>query len=230
MSRRSLRPPLAPRLRAHLDLRLYLALFCLVLAAAGGKAPPLNQNAPISFTSTRLEMDVPAQRAVLRENVVVTQGDLRVTADRADVTGFNRPNSRWTLTGNVHLTSELRGKLQSDEAVIEIRDSQVQSVVATGHPAQFEQTSSTTGILARGHADMIEYMVAADTVRLTMDAFLKYGDNQQMAAPEVVYDIRAQKIMAAGTGRPGERVHITTVPRKGLAAPSKTGSAPGSKP
>jgi lipopolysaccharide export system protein LptA len=175
-----------------------------------------------------MEFDYGAHRAVLRDDVVLSQGDLRVTADRCDATGFNTPTGRWTCTGNVHLTSELRGKLQSDEAVVDFHDNRIQSAVATGHPAQFEQTASTTGILARGHADTIEYAVAAQTVRLTMDAWIKYGDNEEITAPVLVYNIKEQKLVAVGSGRPGERVHLTTVPKKRTA--SKSPSARGSTP
>ncbi|HTX24680.1 MAG TPA: LptA/OstA family protein [Steroidobacteraceae bacterium] len=177
-----------------------------------------------------MEFDYAAHRAVLRDNVVLSQGDLRLTADRCDATGFDTPTGRWTCTGDVHLTSELRGQLQSDEAVVEFRDNRIQSALATGHPAQFEQTSSATGLLARGHADSIDYQVAAGTIRLTTDAWLRYGDNGDITAPVLIYSINDQKLIGTGSPHPGERVHGRIVPKKVAPGASKAGAKPGSAP
>jgi lipopolysaccharide transport protein LptA len=185
-------------------------------------APPLNKNAPISVDASRMEGDYGTHHLILHQPVI-SQNDLRITAERADATGLDFQNSRWIFTGDVHLSSEYRGKLDSDEAVVDFRDNQIQSAVATGHPAQFEQTDSTTGVLARGHADNIQYAVAAGTIRLTMDAWLKYGDNDEITAPVLVYNIKEQKLEGASLARPGERVHIVIVPKKSAVVAPRTG-------
>ncbi len=232
---------------SHKLLPVAVALASVSLAGAVGttrppktsSARPLNSKSPISYDASSVSVDYRTQHAVLQGQVVISQDDLRVTADRAEATGLNFQNSRWTFTGDVHISSELRGKLQSDEAVVDFRDNRMQTAVATGHPAQFEQTASNTGILARGHADTIQYTVAAGTIRLITDAWVKYGDNDEIAAPELVYSIKEQRLQGARSARPGQRVHVTIVPKKTAAprrappnavAPSKSTAAPGSAP
>ncbi len=196
---------------------------------------------PINFDAARLVVDYRTQHAVL-EKVVISQGDLRVTADRAEAADLNSDDSRWTFTGNVHISSGQLGDLKSDSATVEFRNGVMQSALATGRPAEFEQTDSKSGVPAHGHANMIEYTASNDTVRLTQDASLEYGENQRITAPVLVYDIREQKLQAAGAATPGGRVHITTVPKKaGLQGPTRRsprgpaprgtpGAAPGSAP
>jgi lipopolysaccharide transport protein LptA len=196
-------------------------------APARHAAPPFNKTAPISVDAASFQLDYGTHHLIFRQPVI-TQSDLRITAERADATGLDFQNSRWIFTGDVHLTSEFRGKLDSDEAVVEFRDNQMQSAVATGHPAQFEQTDSNTGVLARGHADNIQYAVGAGTVRLTTDAWLKYGDNNEVTAPVLTYDIKGQKFVGVSE-RSGQRVHLIIVPKKAPPLP-KAGSSPPSKP
>jgi lipopolysaccharide transport protein LptA len=191
--------------------------------------PPLNKTAPISVDASSSVVDYGTHHLILR-NVVISQNDLRVTAERADATGLDFQDSRWIFTGDVHLSSEFRGKLDSDQAVVQFHDNQIQSAVATGHPAQFEQTDSSTGVLARGHADDIQYAVAAGTIRLTTDAWLKYGDNDEITAPVLVYNIKAQRLEGGpGSGRPGQRVHMIIVPKKAAPGPKAQARPPPKK-
>lgn len=222
------------------------ALLSLSLTAAGGSGSPSAARATgraghaarvakpsgtISFTADHFEYDNRAQQTVLRGNVIVSQSDLRVTADRAVRQGLSGDDSRWTFTGHVHVSSALQGNLDSDEATIDVRGNEMQDAVVTGAPANFEQTSSTTGVLARGHADSIVYTVAAGTVRLTDDAWLKYGDNE-ITAPWVVYNLKSQRLQAASPTDRGPRVHITIPPKQGAPKPSgpSAGGAKQSRP
>jgi lipopolysaccharide transport protein LptA len=189
--------------------------------------PPFNKTATITVDAASVQLDYGTHHLIFHEPVI-SQSDLRITAERADATGLDFQNSRWIFTGDVHLSSEYRGKLDSDEAVVEFRDNQMQTAVATGNPAQFEQTDSTTGVLARGHADNIQYAVTAGTIRLTKDAWLKYGDNNEVTAPELTYDIKGQRFL--GASRPGQRVHLTIVPKKIAPAVPKAGARPPSSP
>jgi lipopolysaccharide transport protein LptA len=226
---------------------LLLASFALASAGQGvipvahaGKAPPLvkpprlvKPSGPINLHASSTSFDLRTQHALLRK-VVIVQGDLTLTADRAEATGLNFKDSRWTFTSNVHIDSTLEGKLSSDSATVQFRDERMQSAVVTGSPATFEQTSSTTGVLARGHADSIVYTVANSTVRLTGDAWLKYGDNE-ITGPVLVYDISSQRLegaSAAEHGEHGERVHITILPRpgKGKNGTKPPAAAPGRTP
>lgn len=185
----------------------------------------------IRFNEKSLDVDYPAQHAVLTGNVVVSQGDVRVTADRAEGNGLDPKNShwtlfgnsRWTFTGNVHISSPLQGHLESDIATINFRDNHMQDAVVTGKPATFEQTSSTTGVLARGYADSILYTVAVDTIRLTDNVCLHYGDNE-VTGPLFVYDMRSHQLHGPNPPNSGQRVHVTIEPKPGAA--KQSASAP----
>lgn len=185
---------------------------------------PSRHGEATDLNAAKVDVDYRTQRAVLRK-VTISQGELTVTADRAEATGLNFDDSRWTFEGDVHITSEREGKLLSDRAIVEFRNDRMQSALATGHPAEFEQTSSKTGVLARGHANTIEYTVATDTVRLTENAWLQYGDDQ-IGGPVLVYDIREQRLQGASVAGPSGRVHLTVLPKKRTKPASPSQPAP----
>ncbi len=230
-------PGLAPVLFALLGLSLMTPCTAATDGAGSGpgaKSPSARIAKPtgtIRFNEKTLDVDYPAQHAVLSGNVVVSQGDVRVTADRAEGNGLDPKNSHWTLfgnsrwifTGDVHISSPLQGNLESDNATIEFRDDHMQDAVVTGKPARFEQTSSTTGVLARGYADSIVYTVAADTIRLTDNVCLHYGDNE-VTGPVFVYDMRSHQLHGPNPPNNGQRVHVTIEPKPGAA--KQSASAP----
>ena len=195
---------------------------------AGHAAPFVKPSGTISWRSKSFKYDNRAQKTVLTGDVLVSQGDMRATADRAERQGLSGDDSRWTFTGHVHVTSALQGNLKSDEATIDVRGNEMQNAVVTGAPANFEQTSSTTGVLARGHADSIVYTVAAGTVRLTDDAWLKYGDNE-ITAPVLVYNLKTQQLQGASATDRKQRVHITILPKNGGASPVSPKKSPPQK-
>jgi lipopolysaccharide export system protein LptA len=205
--------------------RVLLVAGVVLLAADtafGASGPPriTAQHGPISLDADSGNIDYKTHQVMLKM-VIITQGDMRLTADRAEASGINFDNSRWIFTSNVHITSEQLGDLRSDSATVEFRNDRLESALVTGNPAEFEQTTSKTGVLARGHADSIEYKVSTDTVRLTGNAQLQYGGTET-TAPVVVYNVRDQRLQFAGAAEPGGRVHIVTTPPK----PGKSGAAP----
>jgi len=204
--------------------RVLLIAGAVLLAAdtawgASGSPRITMQRGTISVDAETTSLDYKAHHVTLKK-VVISQGDLRVMADRAEASGIDFDNSRWVFTSNVHITSEQLGVLRSDSATVEFRNDRLESALVTGNPAEFEQTTSKTGVFARGHADSIEYQVATDTVRLTGNAQLQYGGTET-TAPVVVYNVRDQRLQFAGAA-PGGRVHIVTTPPK----PGKPGAVP----
>jgi len=191
-------------------------------AALAASGPPriTMQRGTISVDADSTAIDYKAHHVTLKK-VVISQGDLRVTADHAEASGIDFDNSRWIFTNNVHITSEQLGVLRSDSATVQFRNERLESALVTGNPAEFEQTTSKSGVFARGHADSIEYKVATDTVRLTGSAQLQYGGTET-TAPVVVYNVRDQRLQFAGAAEPGGRVHIVTTPSKS----GKPGAAP----
>ena len=137
------------------------------------------------------------------KDVVITQGDTKVQADRAHATGLdNFDNSHWTFEGNVRINGEQHGSLHSDQAVVEFRNKYISKATATGSPAEFEQKRSDSDETARGHAHEIVYNVNEGTVRLSNDAWLSDGHNE-ISGKELIYNIREQRV--AGGSRTGRR-------------------------
>lgn len=142
--------------------------------------------------------------------VVITQGTMRIQAEHAHATGLNFANSRWTFDGHVRVDADPRGKLRSDEAIVEFRDNRIARATVTGTPAEFEQQLTGSQQIAHGHADQIVYDVTDGIVRLENDAWLSDGQ-RELTAAQLVYNVRAQSMQAASAPG-GQRVHILINP------------------
>jgi lipopolysaccharide transport protein LptA len=174
-----------------------------VAAANRGSIPAPSKDArklPINVTSSKVEAK---GDTVVFQDVVITQGDTRVQADRAHAVGIdNFDNSRWTFEGNVKITGEQHGSLKSDLAVVEFKNKYIAKATATGNPAEFEQKRTDIDEVAKGHAHEIIYDVTDGTVRLSEDAWVWDGHNA-MSAAQLVYDIRAQHVSATSDPKKG---------------------------
>jgi lipopolysaccharide transport protein LptA len=168
---------------------------------------------PIDVTSSKIERtgDVASFR-----DIVITQGETRVQADRAHVTGFDDfNNSRWTFEGNVRITGEQHGSLKSDAAIVEFKNKEIAKATATGNPAEFQQKRTDIDAIAKGRAKEIVYDFSDGTVRLSEDAWVWDGHNE-LTAHELVYNIREQRVQA--TAEPnGGQVHLKIDPNGGDA-------------
>jgi lipopolysaccharide transport protein LptA len=196
----------------------------LATAATGAAAAQPGQQ-PITVDAASSEVDYRTNTLVFSQ-VVITQGTMRVQADHAHATGLNFANSRWTFDGHVRVDADPRGRLRSDEAVVEFRDNRIARATVNGKPAEFEQTLSGSQQIAHGHADQIVYDVNDGIVRLDNDAWLSDGQ-RELTAPQLVYNIRAQTMQAASASG-GQRVHITINPN--AAAPSGKDESPKGAP
>jgi len=208
-------------------LQLLLALLmCSALLAARAQAPlpssPLATcGQPINLDAASSEVDYKTNTVVFQD-VVISQCAMRVAADHARATGLNFANSKWTFEGNVRIDAEERGSLRSDSAVVEFKDNHISRATVNGKPANFEQKRAGTEQVARGHADKIVYDVNEGSVVLSDDAWLSDGQSE-ISGPQLVYNIRGQRVQAATTPESGERVHITIDPH---AVPSPGGAKP----
>jgi len=191
-----------------------LPLLAGLLAAAAAAAPPDFSGQPVSVDAASSEIDVRTNTLVF-SNVVISQGNMRVSAEHARATGLNFANSKWNFEGDVHIDGEQRGNLRSDQAVVEFRDNHIARATITGRPAVFEQKRANSDLIARGHADEILYDLGNGTVQLKDDAWLCDGQNQ-ISGTLIVYNIRDQHLEAAtasGTAPgTGQRVHINIAP------------------
>jgi lipopolysaccharide transport protein LptA len=166
---------------------------------------------PIDIASSKVDYK---GDSVIFQDVVITQGDTKVQADRAHATGLdNFDNSHWTFEGNVRINGEQHGSLKSDVAIVEFKNKNIWRATATGNPAEFEQKRTDTDEIAKGHAHEIVYNVSDGTVRLSNDAWVWDGHNS-LSAPELVYNIREQHVQAAAEPGSGNQVHLTIDPNK----------------
>lgn len=82
----------------------------LLFSALAGQAQVLkghDSNAPVDFSADRIEVQDRADRVIVTGNVVVTQGDMRLTADRLTVAyarGSGVEINRMDAVGNVVVT------------------------------------------------------------------------------------------------------------------------------
>jgi lipopolysaccharide transport protein LptA len=173
----------------------------------------------VSKDQRRLPVDVASSHidykgdAVILKDVVVTQGETRVQADRAHATRLDDfDNSHWTFEGNVRIMGEQHGNLRSDQAVVEFHNSRISRATITGTPAEFEQKRADADLTARGRAKEIVYDVSDGTIRLSTDAWLSDGHNE-ISGPQLVYNIREQAVQAATVPGSDDKVHIRIEPK-----------------
>jgi len=182
-----------------------MALAAIITAHIPATASPPPQE-PIIVNAAFSHVDYQTGTATFKD-ILVVQGETRLTAERAQATGLSFGNSRWTFGGNVVISVQPRGTLRSDQAVVQIRDNRVTEVTATGHPALFEQQRTHSAGEVHGHADNIVYNAKEDAARLSGNAWLADGRNE-INAPLLVYSFRDETLEAASPG--GRRsVHIT---------------------
>lgn len=203
--------------RTTAGARLFAALALLLLGSAGAapadtpqdkKVDPRLQG--INMDAKSLDVDYKTHVAVYKD-IVITQEDLKVQADRAYTNGTTFDNAQWTFEGNVRIQSEQRGNLHSDHAVVDFKNNHLAKATVDGSPAEFEQKRADSDEIAHGHAGQIVYDVSDGTVRLSQDAWLSDGRNE-ISGPLLVYNIREQKVQAASPAGTDTRVHITITP------------------
>jgi lipopolysaccharide transport protein LptA len=194
---------------------LATALTCVpALAATTTVVPPPKdiKTGAIQLDAASTEVDYRNNNIVFRD-VIISQGDLRVEAQRAEANSLNFENGRWTFTGNVRINLQSRGNLQSDRAIVEFKDNLIARAVITGTPAVFQQQNISKNITARGRASAIAYEVGAGTVRLSDNAWLTDGRNE-ISGPVLIYNIKEERVQAASQAGASDRVRITILPNQ----------------
>jgi lipopolysaccharide transport protein LptA len=170
----------------------------------------------VSLDAASSEVDYRSNTVNFRD-VVITQGNTRVSADAARATGLNFENATWNFSGNVRISVD-GGALRSADAVVAFAANRIARATITGDPAEFEQLRSETGDLARGRAGQIVYDVPAGTVTLSRTAWLTDGRNE-ISGQQLVYNVRQQRVQAEAQPGQTDRVRITIRPREDGAAP-----------
>ena len=198
-----------------------------LIAGAAVAQHPTTSREPIVIHSVFSNINDATNTADFTD-IVVSQGDARLTADRAHAKGVGLTDSQWTFAGRVVITLEPRGSLWADQAILEFRDGELAQITAIGSP-HFEQqrtdSRGATGAQRResreapearrgaghGRADEITYDAKQDIVRLSGHAELSDAHDVQISAPAFVYHVRDDRLQ--GDSQSERRVvHITITP------------------
>ena len=159
-----------------------------LIAGAAVAQHPTTAREPIVIHSVFSNINDEANTADFTD-IVVSQGDTRLTAERARAKGVGFTDSQWTFAGRVVITLEPRGSLWADQAILEFRDGELAQVTAIGSPAHFEQRRTDSRGAWHGYADEITYYAKQDIVRLSGHAELFDGHGMQISAPVFVYHV-----------------------------------------
>lgn len=190
---------------------LSLALAMPVIAAQ----PAKGRNAEIVVDAASSDVDYRSNTLLFRD-VVITQGPLRVQAERARATGLDFKDATWTFSGKVKIDVE-GGTMRAEEAVVNFIADQLARATVRGKPAEFEQQMKTGG-KARGRAGSLVYETRGGTVTLKENAWLSDG-RSEIRGEQLVYEIAAQRVQAGKTTGSDERVRIVIRPQE--ATPPK---------
>ncbi len=190
---------------------LFAALTLAALPLWAAAPSPAATAGDIVLDAGSSQIDYAANRLSFTD-VTISQGELRIHADKAvaNGSGLRFDDSRWEFSGNVVLQMG-RGSLSASETTVHFAGNRIASAQARGTPAQFEQQVPTLARPVHGHAGRIDFDIAAQTVRLSQDAWLFDGRNE-INSPVLVYSIRDQVARSETRQGSSERVQITIRP------------------
>ncbi len=171
----------------------------------------------IHLESAGTEVDAITKQIKLPK-VRIWQTGYEIQADMGLAKGLNFDDSEWTFAGNVRISTP-QGSSTADSAVVNFVQNRITELHITGQPATFEQNNANPQLKAQGRAELIDYFLQNNSVRLRNNAWIRYGQNE-FKGRAVVYDINNQRVLASPDEQQGERVHITITPGTGAASSS----------
>ena len=179
--------------------RLAAALLCAAFFT--GAAAQVNEQLPIELKASSLDY----QNGVVKYNSIsITQGETRITAERAVASGLEFQDSNWEFSGDVRISTP-ESAIASDTARVLFAGGEIQSAAVTGSPATFEQRRKEQH--AQGRANRIDYDLKRGAVELTGDAWLSDGKTEVTGAT-LVYSTTNQRVVSREpvviTIQPGE--------------------------
>ncbi len=170
-----------------------------LVTAASVAERPTTLREPIVINSVSSNIDYGTNTAEFT-GIVISQGDSRLTAERASSTAVGFTNSEWTFVGGVVIICESRGLLRADQAILQFREGELTQVTAIGSPAYIERWHSDSFRSGHGHADQITYDVKQHTIRLYGHAQLA-DERTEISAPLFIYDIQDDGFQADAQGK-----------------------------
>jgi lipopolysaccharide transport protein LptA len=165
---------------------LTAALWCLAAAQS--------RSGPVVFDSETLTLD--RQSNVFRlTKPRITQGDMRIEADRAVATGIDTDDGKWELEGHVRM--EVDGiVLEADATTFSFSRQQLTRFDMRGSPASVEDRNSARRRPVRGGAASLQYDHTERTLRMAGDAVLYRGQNT-IRSCSMVYDFDDESFESA---------------------------------
>lgn len=169
--------------------RLLAALALAVAAAIAGAQE--RTELPIQLNASTTDFDYQNGRLKF-EAITITQGEVKITAQRAEATGLDFKESSWEFSGTVRITMP-EAALASDSARVRFSRGVIATAMITGAPATFEQQREDQ--LAQGRAKRIDYDLQRGTVELDGDAWLSDGKTE-MTGGKLVYSTANQRVVS----------------------------------
>ena len=167
-------------------------LVALALAAAAAIAGAQERTElPIQLNASTTDFDYQNGRLKF-EAITITQGEVKITAERAEATGLDFRDSSWEFSGAVRITMP-EAALASDSARVRFSGGVVATAMVTGAPATFQQQREDQ--LAQGRANRIDYDLRRGTVELDGDAWLSDGKTE-MTGGKLVYSTANQRVVS----------------------------------
>ncbi|MBT8142768.1 MAG: lipopolysaccharide transport periplasmic protein LptA [Gammaproteobacteria bacterium] len=183
----------------HYLINLLICLFLLASPASIAASLALEIDADSSDCGTDLN------NCTLNGNVVVRQGDARITADKL----FSRSENEWELDGNI--TIEKTGmQIEAQTATILLAQRQLRSFALVGAPVNFQYLIDEEG-RARGRANEIEFDLVTRKIVLSGDAQILEQGNE-LNGELIEYDIDAERLKANNEGKGDGRVRLIFEP------------------
>ncbi len=191
--------------------RSRLAAAVLAACALGAGAQERAQ-LPIELRAQSQDFDY--RNGILKfDGITITQGEIRITAERAVANGLDFEESKWQFTGTVRISMP-ESTLASDSAQVRFSKGEVASAAITGAPATFEQQRKDEH--AQGRANRIDYDLKRGTVILEGDAWLS-DSGKEITGSKLVYSMTNQRVISDTpvtiTIQPGEAPKVAPKPK-----------------
>lgn len=179
--------------------RLILPSLCLLLTLSTGTL--LAESYPLEIDADRSDCGSNLKNCTLSGNVLIRQGDARVTADKL----FSRTQNLWELSGNI--TIDKTGMtIKAQQATIALRQRELESFSLVGSPVNFQYLVGDDS-RAKGQADSISFDLKTRIISLDGNAQLIETGNE-LNGEHIEYNIDAQRLKANNQGKGDGRVHL----------------------
>ncbi|MEJ2523342.1 MAG: lipopolysaccharide transport periplasmic protein LptA [Gammaproteobacteria bacterium] len=181
-----------------------------LLALAVVSWPAAAQQGAIVLDADSTELDRKNDLVVFKQ-VRVVQGDIEISAARAESKALEFADSTWRFIGNVRIvTSE--GEIASDAAAVRFADSRLTGATAQGEPARFRRAArEAERETVSGTARQIEFDIPRQRVVLTGQATVQDGP-REVSGGRLTYLMAEDRLIASSDESGDERVRVVIVP------------------